>query len=90
MASRRGGMSLVASEYVACQENKHGVLVLSETSGAEAFVDAGSITFNPSKVQDISNAIHSAVIMSEEEKEERYGYLRHYVTTHTRYVASLL
>lgn len=86
MASRRGGMNLVASEYVACQENRHGVLVLSELSGAVSFKDAGSITFHPSKMNDVSEAIYTAIMMGEGEKKERYDYLRCYVTTHTRYV----
>lgn len=84
MASRRGGMNLVASEYVACQENRHGVLVLSELSGAVSFTDAGSITFHPSRANEISDAIYTAITMGEGEKEERYNYLRRYVTTHTR------
>jgi len=84
MASRRGGMNLVASEYVACQENRHGVLVLSELSGAVSFTDAGSITFHPSKMNEIAEAIYTAIMMGEGEKEERYNYLRGYVTTHTR------
>ncbi|BCR89852.1 trehalose-6-phosphate synthase [Aspergillus chevalieri] len=83
MASRRGGMNLVASEYVACQENRHGVLVLSELSGAVSFTKAGSITFHPSKMNEISEAIYTAIMMGEGEKEERYNYLRCYVTTHT-------
>jgi trehalose 6-phosphate synthase len=83
MASRRGGMNLVASEYVACQENRHGVLVLSELSGAVSFTDAGSITFHPSKMNEIAEAIYTAIMMGEGEKEERYNYLRGYVTTHT-------
>jgi len=85
MASRRGGMNLVASEYVACQENRHGVLVLSELSGAVSFTKAGSITFYPSKMNEISEAIYTAIMMGEGEKEERYNYLRCYVTTHTRW-----
>lgn len=28
LSSRRDGMNLVASEYVACQQERHGVLVL--------------------------------------------------------------
>lgn len=86
MASRRGGMNLVASEYVACQENRHGVLVLSELSGAVSFTNAGSITFHPSKMNEVSEAIYTAIMMGEGEKAERYDYMRCYVTTHTRYV----
>lgn len=79
-------MNLVASEYVACQENRHGVLVLSELSGAVSFTNAGSITFHPSKMNEVSEAIYTAIMMGEGEKAERYDYMRCYVTTHTRYV----
>lgn len=86
LASRRGGMNLVATEYVACQERRHGVLVLSECSGATSFLNAGSVTFGPANMKEISDALYSAVTMDEDEKEERYRYLRSYVSKHTRSV----
>ena len=79
-------MNLVATEYVACREKKHGVLVLSECSGAISFLNAGSVTFGPSNMQEISNALHNAVTMDEDEREERYRYLRTYASKHTRSV----
>ena len=90
LASRRGGMNLVATEYVACQERRHGILVLSECSGATSFLNAGSVTFGPSNMQEISNALHSAVTMDEDEREERYQYLHTYASKHTRSVEALL
>ncbi|KAB8077030.1 glycosyl transferase [Aspergillus leporis] len=83
LTSRRDGMNLVASEYVACQEHKHGVLVLSELAGAAAFMSEGSIIFHPSSVQELSDAVHKALNMDEKEKKERYENLREFITTHT-------
>jgi trehalose 6-phosphate synthase len=77
-------MNLVASEYVACQENRYGVLVLSELAGAASFMGHGSVTFHPSSTHELAEAIHKAVTMDEKEKKERYNELREFVTTHTR------
>ncbi|KAF5854927.1 Trehalose-6-P synthase/phosphatase complex synthase subunit [Aspergillus alliaceus] len=82
LTSRRDGMNLVASEYVACQANKHGVLVLSELAGAASFMSGGSVTFHPSSVQELSDAAHKALTMDEKEKKERYEELRGFITTH--------
>ena len=77
-------MNLVATEFAACQENTHGVLVLSESSGAQSFVNAGSLTFSPGNMQEISNSIYRAVTMDEKEKGERYEYLRKVACNQTR------
>jgi trehalose 6-phosphate synthase len=42
LTSRRDGMNLVASEYVACRE-----ALLSGFTGAAAFMKHGSLLFNP-------------------------------------------
>lgn len=41
VTSLRDGMNLVSYEYVACQENKNGVLILSEFAGAAQSLGAG-------------------------------------------------
>ncbi|KAL4918753.1 glycosyl transferase [Aspergillus aurantiobrunneus] len=81
----RDGMNLVAAEYVACQKNRYGVLVLSEVAGAATFMGAGSITFNPSSAQQLSDSIYKAATMSLGEKEKRYLHLEEFITTNTRY-----
>ncbi|KAL4781032.1 glycosyl transferase [Aspergillus varians] len=83
ITSRRDGMNLVAAEYVACQKNRYGVLVLSELAGAAAFMGTGSITFNPSSAQQLSDSIYKATTMSLEEKKNRYLQLEEFVTTNT-------
>ena len=66
----RDGMNLVAKEYVACQTDRNGVLVLSETAGAaEELFDA--ILVNPSDNQETADAIHRALTMEEQERHAR-------------------
>lgn len=81
-------MNLVASEYVACQEARHGVLVLSEFTGASAFMKGGSLLFNPSSADSLSNALYEAVTMEKEDRKKMYEELRSFVTTNTRLVVS--
>ncbi|PLN79506.1 alpha,alpha-trehalose-phosphate synthase subunit [Aspergillus taichungensis] len=83
LTSHRDGMNLVASEYVACQEDRHGVLVLSELAGAASFMKTGGIIFHPSRVREMSDAIYQAVTMDAEERERRHKQLIDFVTTHT-------
>lgn len=83
LASRRDGMNLVASEYAACQQDRHGVLVLSEFTGAASFLKHGSILFNPASASGVSNAIHQALTMGREERKAKYEELRDFITSHT-------
>jgi trehalose 6-phosphate synthase len=84
LSSTRDGMNLVAFEYIACQANRYGVLVLSEFAGASAFMQPDSINFHPANLRDMSEAIHRALTMSDSERTERYERLRKFVDTHTR------
>ncbi|KAL4939677.1 hypothetical protein BDV06DRAFT_198368 [Aspergillus oleicola] len=83
ITSRRDGMNLVAAEYVACQKDRYGVLVLSELAGAAAFMGGGSITFNPSSAQQLSDSIYAAATMDVEEKKKRYEELEEFVRCNT-------
>ena len=86
LTSRRDGMNLVASEYVACQEARHGVLVLSEFTGAAVFMKHGSLLFNPANADGLSNALYEAVTMGKKDRKKMYEVLRSFVTTNTRLV----
>jgi trehalose 6-phosphate synthase/phosphatase len=57
VTSLRDGMNLVSYEYIACQTEKHGVLVLSEFAGAAQSLGAGSILVNPWNINDMANAL---------------------------------
>lgn len=66
----RDGMNLVAKEYVACQGENPGVLILSEMAGASVELSE-AILVNPTDRIEISDAIYKALIMPKEERKER-------------------
>ncbi len=66
----RDGMNLVAKEYIACQVENVGMLVLSEMAGAAVELNE-TIIINPTDVEETSDAINKALIMEHEEKERR-------------------
>ncbi len=71
----RDGMNLVAKEYIACQTDKHGMLILSEMAGAAAELDE-AIIINPTDIGETSDAIDKALKMPEEEKEEKINKMQ--------------
>lgn len=82
VSSTRDGMNLVSYEYIACQEQRHGVLVLSEFAGAAQSLH-GSLIVNPWNTEELAEAIHAAVIMSNEQRAINYGKLAKYVNKYT-------
>ncbi|KAJ3085341.1 Trehalose-6-P synthase/phosphatase complex synthase subunit [Quaeritorhiza haematococci] len=82
VSSSRDGMNLVSYEYIACQQKKHGVLVLSEFAGAAQSLN-GSIIVNPWNTEELANAIHEAVTMSDETRKANYQKLLRYVNKYT-------
>ena len=83
ISSTRDGFNVVSLEYIACQQDRHGVLLLSEFAGAAEFLD-DCIKFNPWDTQDFSEAIFQAVTMREEEKSLRFDKLQSFVMRNTR------
>ncbi|KAJ5691870.1 hypothetical protein N7462_001293 [Penicillium macrosclerotiorum] len=83
LTSTRDGMNLVSFEYVACQEKRHGVLVLSEFAGAASFMREGSVPFHPANTTEMSEALYSALNLDPAERKRKYEYLRDFVNTHT-------
>jgi trehalose 6-phosphate synthase/phosphatase len=71
----RDGMNLVAKEYVACQVDDPGVLVLSELAGAAATMRE-AIQVNPYNLDETAEAIHRALTMEEPERRSRIASLR--------------
>jgi len=68
----RDGMNLVAKEYVASQDpNYPGVLVLSRFAGAARELDA-ALLVNPYDHEGVAAALHQGLIMSLEERRERW------------------
>ncbi|KAK4878334.1 hypothetical protein RN001_010840 [Aquatica leii] len=68
-------LSLIAKEFVACQNTVPGVLLLSSFSGnAETMPEA--ITTNPNLVDELAQALNRALTMPDDEKTIRMNYLR--------------
>ncbi|KAH0849589.1 hypothetical protein HID58_096259 [Brassica napus] len=83
VTSLRDGMNLVSYEFVACQEAKKGVLILSEFAGAAQSLGAGAILVNPWNITEVAASIGQALNMSSEEREKRHRHNFHHVKTHT-------
>ncbi|EFN51489.1 hypothetical protein CHLNCDRAFT_37352 [Chlorella variabilis] len=83
VTSLRDGMNLVSYEYVACQRDNAGVLILSEFAGAAQSLGAGAILVNPWNINDLSQAIEYALMMSDTERRERHRQNYMHVTIHT-------
>lgn len=85
LTSTRDGMNLVSFEYVACQDKKKGVLVLSEFAGSATFMRDGSVPFHPANMTEMSEALYAALNLGPEERQRKHKFLRDFVNTHTRY-----
>lgn len=83
VTSLRDGMNLVSYEFVACQNAKKGVLILSEFAGAAQSLGAGALLVNPWNITEVANSIHNALTMPAEEREKRHRHNYAHVTTHT-------
>lgn len=83
VTSLRDGMNLVSYEYVACQRDNAGVLILSEFAGAAQSLGAGALLVNPWNINDLAQAIEYALTMSDKERRERHRQNYMHVTIHT-------
>ncbi|RDX98537.1 Alpha,alpha-trehalose-phosphate synthase [UDP-forming] 1, partial [Mucuna pruriens] len=83
VTSLRDGMNLVSYEFVACQDKKKGVLILSEFAGAAQSLGAGAILVNPWNITEVATAIAKALKMKSAEREKRHRHNFHHVKTHT-------
>lgn len=66
----RDGMNLVSKEYIACQNEHMGMLILSEMAGASSELNE-AIIINPTDIEETADALDKALIMPQEEKEKR-------------------
>ncbi|KAI1260310.1 glycosyltransferase family 20 protein [Xylariaceae sp. FL1019] len=82
ITSVRDGMNTTSLEYVVCQRDTHGPLILSEFSGtAGSLRDA--IHINPWDLSDVAKQINNALTMSAEKREAMQLNLYNHVTTQT-------
>lgn len=71
ITSIKDEMNLVALEYVACQDENEGVVVLSKFSGVSATLQ-GCVEHNPSNTEEIAKAIEKGINLSKEERKEMH------------------
>ncbi|XXG86564.1 hypothetical protein AAC387_Pa11g1430 [Persea americana] len=83
VTSLRDGMNLVSYEFVACQDSKKGVLILSEFAGAAQSLGAGAILVNPWNITEVAASIGYALDMPADEREKRHRHNFTHVTHHT-------
>ncbi len=83
VSSTRDGMNLVSYEYIATQEKRNGVLVLSEFTGAAQSLN-GSILVNPWNTEELAGAMQEAVTMTKEQRKINFTKLDKYVRKYTR------
>ncbi|TVY93049.1 Alpha,alpha-trehalose-phosphate synthase [UDP-forming] [Lachnellula willkommii] len=82
VSSTRDGMNLVSYEYIATQRKRHGVMILSEFTGAAQSLN-GALIVNPWNTEELAGAIHDAVTMSSEQREINFKKLEKYVFKYT-------
>lgn len=75
VSSLQDGMNLVAKEFLACQLDERGVLVLSRFTGAAEEID-GAVLINPFNVDGFVAGIRTALRMPTDERRERMRGMR--------------
>lgn len=86
VSSTRDGMNLVSFEYIATQQSRKGVLILSEFAGAAQSLN-GSILVNPWNTGELASAYHEAVSLDDEQRAQKFQKLYKYISKYTRLVA---
>lgn len=71
----RDGMNIVAKEFVACQINTPGVLIVSPFAGTGETMHEALIC-NPYELTESADTIHRALTMSKDERILRMGCMR--------------
>jgi trehalose 6-phosphate synthase/phosphatase len=71
----RDGMNLVAKEYVACQVDEPGVLVLSVLTGAAETMEE-ALRVNPYDVDGVAETLHTALTLPREDRVARMRALQ--------------
>jgi trehalose 6-phosphate synthase len=79
VSSLHDGMNLVAKEFVAAREDEHGVLILSEFTGAARDLTEALIV-NPYDLRKASDALAAALSMPDDEQRERMKSMRKLVS----------
>ncbi|CEI87201.1 Putative Trehalose 6P phosphatase (Fragment) [Rhizopus microsporus] len=82
ITSLRDGMNTTSLEYIICQQEQHGPLILSEFTGTAGSLSAALIV-NPFDSAGVAKALNEALTMSAEDKATRHDQLYNYVLEHS-------
>uniref|UniRef100_A0A7S1XCI7 alpha,alpha-trehalose-phosphate synthase (UDP-forming) n=1 Tax=Compsopogon caeruleus TaxID=31354 RepID=A0A7S1XCI7_9RHOD len=82
VTSIRDGMNLVSYEYVMCQVENHGVLVLSEFAGSAQSL-SGAIRVNPWNIEEVASGLHEALSKNDMDRGLKHWKLYRYVKRYT-------
>jgi len=84
ITSVRDGMNTTSLEYIICQKENHGPLILSEFSGTAGSL-SGAIHINPWDLGGVADAINEALLMPEEKRKEQFeGLYEHVVSNNVQ------
>jgi alpha,alpha-trehalose-phosphate synthase [UDP-forming] len=84
VTSLHDGMNLVAKEFVAARQDEQGVLILSHFTGAARELP-DALLVNPYDIEQMAEAIRSALEMDVEERKTRMQHMRRVVREHNIY-----
>ena len=82
ITSVRDGMNTTSLEYIVCQKNNHGPLILSEFSGTAGVLES-AIQINPWDLDGVAKSIDYALSMSEKKRTEQFENSYAHVSTNT-------
>ncbi len=75
----RDGMNLVAKEYIACQTDDPGMLILSEMAGAAAELTE-SMIISPYDIEETADTVHEALKLSGNDKSSRISIMQNRIS----------
>lgn len=78
ITSVRDGMNTTSLEYVICQKDNHGPLILSEFSGTAGSLGE-AIHINPWDLSGVAAAINEALTMAPEQRKEQFDKMYSHV-----------
>ncbi|KAI6780695.1 Trehalose-phosphatase-like protein [Emericellopsis cladophorae] len=81
ITSVRDGMNTTSLEYIVCQKDGHGPLILSEFSGTAGSL-GDALHINPWDVSGVAEKINLALTMSDDKRMAMQGSLYSHVTSH--------
>ncbi len=79
----RDGLNLTAKEFVACQDQRAGVLALSRGTGAYDELGSHTVNLDPGNSRQIAQSIHQGLMMGSHERAWRMAMLKEKVKSNS-------